>query len=42
MNSTRKLTYKLSHAEYFISQLNDVFEWIKDKNLNIGLSRYSR
>lgn len=42
MNSTSILTYKLSHTEHFMSQLDDVFKWIKDKNLKVDLSRYSR
>ncbi|MFW6676675.1 hypothetical protein ACOAOT_03330 [Lacrimispora sp. AGF001] len=42
MNSASKLTYKLSHTEHYMSQLDDVFKWIKDKNLKVDLSRYSR
>lgn len=42
MDSVNKLTYELSHTARFMDQLNDAFKWIKDKNLNIDRSRYSR
>ncbi|SFM32542.1 PDDEXK family nuclease [Pelosinus propionicus] len=42
MDGVNKLTYELSHTARIMEQFNDAFKWIKDKNLKIELSRYSR
>ena len=42
MNGINKLTYNLAHTESFMSKLDDVFKWIKDKSVKVDLSRYSK
>lgn len=42
MDRLNKLTYEQSHTENFMSKIDAVINWLKDKNLSADLSRYSR
>jgi hypothetical protein len=42
MSGINRMTYQPTHTSNYMNQLDNVFEWIKNKNLNVDMSRYSR
>lgn len=42
MCSTNRFSYELTHTSYFMNKLDEVIQWIKNMNMNVDLSRYSR
>ena len=35
-------SYELTHTSYFMNKLDEVMKWIRNMNMNVDLSRYSR